>query len=114
MINNATSAFLLVAAYVVNIGIIIAPVIFLINKRIYNELSTMEGFPAFVRTTADLYGSQMYMVEERTRVEKKTSKDHFVTMNIGYDEIEKKPEEDKAWNAFDYMDEDNKEKENND
>lgn len=109
MLNSPISVFLLVAGYVVNIGIIIAPIIFLINKRIYNELSTMEGFPTFVRSTADLYGSQMYIVEERPRVEKKTGKDHFITMNIGYDEKEKKPEEDKAWNAFDYMDEEKKE-----
>ena len=74
----------------------------------------MDGFPTFIRTTADLYGSQMYIVEESPRVEKKTGKDHFITMDIGYDEEPKLPEKDKAWNAFDYMDEDKKETENND
>lgn len=109
VINAAISLFLVVGAYIFNFGILVAPIIFLINKPIYNKLSTMEGFPTFIRTTADLYGSQMYIAEERPRVEKKTNKDHFITMNIGYDEEPKKPEEDKAWNAFDYMDEEKKE-----
>ncbi len=114
MVNSALAMAFVIGAYVCNIGIIIAPIRFLINKRIYNRLSTMEGFPTFIRTTADLYGSQMYITEERPHVEKKTGKEHFITMNIGYDEGNKLPEKDKAWNAFDYMDEDKKEKENND
>lgn len=113
MVNSVLALVFVIGAYVCNFGIIISPIRFLINKRIYNRLSTMEGFPTFIRTTADLYGSQMYITEERPRVEKKMGKDHFITMNIGYDEP-KKPEEGKAWNAFDYMDEENKEKENND
>lgn len=109
IVNSAISMFLVIAAYVVNFGIIVAPIIFLINKRLYNELSEMEGFPTFIRTTADLYGSQMYILDEKPPIVKKTNKDHFITMNIGYDEEPKKPEEDKAWNAFDYMDEEKKE-----
>ena len=114
MINEVVSLFLVVGAYVFNFGILVAPIIFLINKPIYNRLSEMEGFPTFIRTTADLYGSQMYITEERPRVEKRTNKDHFITMNIGYDEEEKKPKEDKAWNAFDYMDEQKEERKQND
>lgn len=114
IMNSAISMFLLIAAYVINFGIITAPIIFLINKPIYNRLSTMEGFPTFIRTTADLYGSQMYILDEKPEIVKKTNKDHFITMDIGYDDQPKKPEEDKAWNAFDYMDKENKEKENND
>lgn len=105
MINEVISLFLVVGAYIFNFGILVAPIIFLINKPIYNRLSEMEGFPTFVRTTADLYGSQMYILDKKTPIVKRTNKDHFITMNIGYDDEPKKPEEDKAWNAFDYMDE---------
>ena len=112
MINEVISLFLVVGAYIFNFGILVAPIIFLINKPIYNRLSEMEGFPTFIRTTADLYGSQMYILDKKPPIVKRTNKDHFITMNIGYDDEPKKPEEDKAWNAFDYMDEkkeDNKE-----
>lgn len=105
MINEAISLFLVVGAYIFNFGILVAPIIFLINKPIYNSLSEMDGFPTFVRTTADLYGSQMYILDKKPPIVKRTNKDHFITMNIGYDDEPKKPEEDKAWNAFDYMDE---------
>ena len=105
MINEVISLFLVVGAYIFNFGILVAPIIFLINKPIYNRLSEMEGFPTFVRTTADLYGSQMYILDKKPPIVKRTNKDHFITMNIGYDDEPKKPEEDKAWNAFDYMDE---------
>ena len=103
MINEVISLFLVVGAYIFNFGILVAPIIFLINKPIYNRLSEMEGFPTFVRTTADLYGSQMYILDKKPPIVKRTNKDHFITMNIGYDDEPKKPEEDKAWNAFDYM-----------
>jgi hypothetical protein len=105
MINEVVSLFLVVGAYIFNFGILVAPIIFLINKPIYNRLSEMEGFPTFVRTTADLYGSQMYILDKKPPIVKRTNKDHFITMNIGYDDEPKNPEEDKAWNAFDYMDE---------
>ena len=105
MINEVISLFLVLGAYIFNFGILVAPIIFLINKPIYNRLSEMEGFPTFVRTTADLYGSQMYILDKKPPIVKRTNKDHFITMNIGYDDEPKKPEEDKAWNAFDYMDE---------
>ncbi len=109
MINEVISLFLVVGAYIFNFGILVAPIIFLINKPIYNRLSEMEGFPTFFRTTADLYGSQMYILDKKSPIVKRTNKDHFITMNIGYDHEPKKPEEDKAWNAFDYMDEKNEE-----
>ena len=112
MINEVVSLFLVVGAYIFNFGILVAPIIFLINKPIYNRLSEMEGFPTFVRTTADLYGSQMYILDKKTPIVKRTNKDHFITMNIGYDDEPKKPEEDKAWNAFDYMEEDKETKSN--
>lgn len=114
MVNNVMALMFMVAGYIADIGIITAPIKFLINKRIYNRLSEMDGFPTFIRTTSDIYGSQMYIAEDRPRVEKRSNKDHFITMDIGYDEEKKLPEKDKAWNAFDYMDEENKEKESND
>ena len=111
MINEVISLFLVVGAYIFNFGILVAPIIFLINKPIYNRLSEMEGFPTFIRTTADLYGSQMYILEERSRVVRRPNKDHFIRMDIGYDEP-KKTDDDKAWNAFDYMEEDKETKSN--
>ena len=110
MVNHVMALMFTMAGYIVNIGIITSPIKFLINKRIYNRLSEMDGFPTFIRTTSDLYGSQMYITEERPRAEKK-SKDGFITMNIGYDEP-KKTDNDKAWNAFDYMEEDKETKSN--
>ena len=76
----------------------------IINRPVYKALSKEEGFPSFIRNTADLYGDNLYIVEKQSPIKKRTISDNEkIVMNIGYDEKPKK--EDKAWNAFDYMDE---------
>lgn len=93
--------FILVIS-LVNLKILLPAIRFFINYPTYKELSKHEGFPSFVRTTADLYADKMYIVEKRepkkTRKLKDSEKFH---MDIGFEE---KPKEEKGWNAFDYMD----------
>lgn len=71
------------------------------NLSIYKKLSKREGFPSFYESATDLYGDDMYIVEKQEPL-KKLKKLEPIVMNIGYDE----KEEDKAWNAFDYLDKD--------
>ncbi len=93
-------------ALAVNNGIVFGTLRFLLNYPTYKQLSVMEGFPTFIRTTADLYGDKMYIVEKREPVVKKDlSQRQAKVMNIGYDEPKKEQKQDKGWNAFDYMDE---------
>lgn len=97
-------------ATIFNLKILLPAIRYIINYPMYKELSTHEGFPSFVRTTADLYADQMYIVEKRQSVKTRPlNDDEKFHIDIGYDEKPKK--EDKGWNAFDYMDEE-KEKEN--
>lgn len=78
---------------------------FYLNYRTYKELKGMPGFPSFISTTTDLYGDKLYIIEEQEPLVKNMSNKQKIVMDIGYDKPEKK--EDKAWNAFDYMDEEN-------
>ena len=71
----------------------------------------LPGFPSFITTTSDRYGEKMYITEAPVKPVKNIYGKKTIVMNIGYDEPEKK--EDKAWNAFDYMDEENNNEENN-
>ena len=103
------SAIFTVGAFIINPGMILGTIRFVLNYKYYKELSTMEGFPSFIRTTADLYGDKIYIVEKKEVVKRVDPSQKVVqVMDIGYGKEEKK--EDKAWNAFDYMDE--KEEEN--
>lgn len=96
-----------------NVKILLPAIRFIINHPMYKELSTHEGFPSFVRTTADLYADQMYIVEKRKPVKtRKLNDDEKFHIDIGVEEKPKK-EEDKGWNAFDYMDEEREEKDEN-
>ncbi len=79
---------------------------FYLNYRTYRELKGMPGFPSFISTTTDLYGDKLYIVEEQKPIVKNMNNKPKIVMDIGYNEPEKK--EDKGWNAFDYMDEENK------
>ncbi len=98
--------FLYLCALLVNNGMVFGTIRFMLNYRTYKELSVMEGFPTFVRTTADLYGDKIYIVEKREPVVKKDPSQRQVkVMDIGYDKPKKEKKEDKGWNAFDYMDE---------
>lgn len=92
------------ATSVYNIKILLPAIRFIINYPMYKELSTHEGFPSFVRTTADLYADQMYIIEKRAPVKtRRLTDDEKFHIDIGVNEKPKK--EDKGWNAFDYMDE---------
>ena len=108
--NSAFGLLFLIAAYLVNPGLILGTIRFVLNYKYYKELSTMEGFPSFIRTSADLYADKIYIVEKREVVKRRDPSEKVIrVMDIGYDN--EPPEEDKAWNAFDYMDEE-KESEN--
>ncbi len=97
---------------IINIKILLPAIRFIINYPMYKELSTHEGFPSFVRTTADLYADKMYIVEKRAPIKTRrlTDAEKF-HVDIGFDEKPKK--EDKGWNAFDYMDEEREENDEN-
>ena len=103
-LNSVISAFLLVAAYIVNFRMLVGILVYILNYKIYKKLSTQEGFPSFIRTTADLYADKMYIVEKPV-INKKTEPSQRVVrvMDIGLDDKPKKDEG--AWNAFNYMDE---------
>ncbi len=107
--NGIPCTWILITS-LLNTKIFLATVRYIINYPMYKELSHHEGFPSFVRNFADIYGSKMYIVEKQEPIKRKILSDNEkIEMNIGFDEKPKK--EDKAWNAFDYMDEE-KENEN--
>ena len=103
----------LLGAYVFNFGMVLGTIRYVLNYRLYKALSTQPGFPSFIRTTADLYGGQMYILEPQEPVIKKAPSPRPVkVMDIGFDD---KPKEDTgAWNAFGYMDEKDDEDDEND
>ena len=104
-------AFIL-AISLINIKILLPTIRYIINYPMYKELSTHEGFPSFVRNYADLYGDKLYIVEKMEPVKRRVLSDNEkIEMNIGFDEKPKK--EDKGWNAFDYMDEEREENNEN-
>ncbi len=112
VMNNFISAGLAIGFLVCSYRVWRACIMCIINRSIYKALSKEEGFPSFIRNTADLYGEQAYIVEKREPVKRRVLSDHEkIVMNIGLDEEPKK--EDKAWNAFDYMDEERKEENEN-
>ena len=81
---------------------------FYLNYGTYKQLKSLPGYPSFITTTSDRYGDKMYIAEEPVKPVKNIYGKKTIVMNIGYDEPPKK--EDKAWNAFDYMDEQNNSK----
>lgn len=83
----------------------------LLNFRLLTALSKEDGFPSFIRNTADELGSQMYILEKPPEVKlnderyyNKTT-DKAIYMDVGFDSPDKKPKED-TWNAFNYRDAD--------
>ena len=109
--NGIPCTWILVTS-LLNIKIFLATVRYIINYPMYKELSYHEGFPSFVRNFADLYGSKMYIVEKQEPVKRRILSDNEkIEMNIGFDEEPQK--ENKGWNAFDYMDEEGKEENEN-
>ena len=104
VMNNVVSAGLAVGFLVLSFRVWRACIMCIINRPVYKALSKEEGFPSFIRNTADLYGNEMYIVEKKEPITRRVSGDNEkIVMNIGFDDKPKK--EDKAWNAFDYMDE---------
>lgn len=102
--NGIPSVFVFVVS-LYNIIIVLPTLRFIINHHIYRQLSTQEGFPTFIRTYSQKYAKDMYILEDEQPIAKhnKITKDGMFVMNIGYDE---KPKQDEgAWNAFNYMDE---------
>lgn len=108
--GSGYGVFFMLGALCVNPWIIISPLRFLLNYKLFKKLSKMDGFPTFAKTTGETYGKYMYILEERPKPPPKKSKDDIIVMDIGFDEPPNK-QEDKGWNAFDYMDE-NKENKN--
>lgn len=95
----------------------------LCNFPIYKKLSGEPGFPSFVEDRGDLYGKELYILEEQKPIEKRKKIDPLV-INIGYDDEDEevnrrladfnykaKNEEvqkldNTAWNAFNYLETD--------
>ncbi len=106
--NHILGLGFVIAAYIINPGIIFGTIRFALNYKTYKQLSKEEGFPSFIRTTADLYGDRLYIVEKQEPIVKKDPSQRRVkVMDIGFDEKPKKKDEG-AWNAFNYMDEEKK------
>ncbi len=112
--NSAIGLFLFLGALVSCRWLFLSIIRFYLNYGIYKELENLPGFPSFITTTSDRYGDKMYIAEAPVKPVKNIYGKKTIVMNIGYNEPEKK--EDKAWNAFDYMDEEknNNEENNND
>ena len=108
LMNSTISAFMLAGAYIFGFRMLTNTIRYALNYKNYRLLSTQTGFPTFIRTTADLYGSKMYIVDKPVaKVRKDPSQRVVRVMDIGYDNKPKKDEG--AWNAFDYMDENKEE-----
>lgn len=98
------SVLLLLGAYFFGFRMFTGIIRYTLNYKNYKILSKQAGFPTFIRTTADLYGDRLYIVEKREPVVKGNLQQKRVkVMDIGYDDEPKKDEG--AWNAFNYMDE---------
>ncbi len=109
--NSAIGLFLFLGALLSCRWLFLSIIRFYLNYGTYKELKKLPGFPSFITTTADRYGDKMYITEEPVKPVKNIYGKKTIVMNIGYDEPEKK--EDKAWNAFDYMNEENNNHEEN-
>ncbi len=110
--NGIPMVFIFVSS-IFNIIIVLPTLRYILNHHIYRQLSTQEGFPTFIRTNSQKYAKDLYVVEKEPKVEKKqASNKGKIVMDIGYDE---KPKQDEgAWNAFNYMDEQKNSDENGD
>ena len=107
--TSGIAVFMLAGAYLVGFRMFTGMIRYILNYKSYRILSKQAGFPTFIRTTADLYADKMYIVEKQAPLVKKDPSQRVVrVMDIGYDNKPKKDEG--AWNAFDYMDEENDEK----
>ena len=113
MAGSDIAVLCIIGAFVFNPGIVIGTIRYILNYRLYKELSTQPGFPSFIQNTADMYADKMYIVEPQAPVVKKDPSQRPVrVMDIGYDNKPKK--DDGPWNAFDYMDKKDNEDDEND
>lgn len=82
-----------------------------LNRDIYRQLKKEKGFPSFVQTATEEFASEMFIAAQpMPKVDKSKTNDEPIVMNIGFEE---KKERKKAWNAFDYMDNEEDNNENN-
>ncbi len=111
VMTNFMSAAFALGALLFGVPTILCSIRFILNYHIYKGLSKYEGFPHFIKTTAELYGDKLYIVDKKEPVkQQKKTKDGMIIMDIGYDEKSKK--DDGPWNAFDYRDSLKKDDEN--
>lgn len=104
LVTSDIALVLLVGAYFFGFRMFASMLRYILNYKNYKILSKQTGFPTFIRTTADLYGDRLYIVEKTEPMQKMNLQQKRVkVMNIGYDDMPKQDEG--AWNAFDYMDE---------
>lgn len=103
-----TGHFLILGLYLVLLyfcrWIFVGTVRFYLNYRYYKKLKHLPGYPSFLATNQDIFAKQIYITDDKPEPVKKSTPKNAIVMNIGYDGDKK---EDKAWNAFDYMEETN-------
>ncbi len=111
-VKNDIGLLCILGAFAFNFGLVLGTIRYVLNYRLYKELSKQPGFPSFIQTTADKYGSQLYVTEPMQPRPTTPTKRPVKVMDIGFDD---KPKKDTgAWNAFDYMDKkDDEENEDN-
>lgn len=121
--NVIASGFIIIGMAYFSVAMLPWLIKWIINYPVYKKLSKEKGFPSFIEHASDLYGDEMYILEEQKPIVKGEKLEPII-MNIGYDEDEKKYKnintfdyheknkgnmslrEDKGWNAFDYLDKD--------
>ena len=69
--NNFMSAGLAIGFLILSRRVWLACIMCLINRPIYKALSKEEGFPSFIRNTADLYGDEIYIVEKQEPIKRR-------------------------------------------
>jgi hypothetical protein len=110
--KNEIGLLCILGAFVFNFGMVLGTIRYVLNYRLYKELSRQPGFPSFIQTTADKYAGQLYITEPAEPKPAPTGKRPVKVMDIGFDDEPKK--DIGAWNAFDYMDKKDDEENGND
>ena len=78
--NNFMSVGLAICFLILSRRVWLACIMCIINRPIYKALSKEEGFPSFIRNTADLYGEQAYIVEKQAPIKRKVINDNEKTV----------------------------------
>ena len=121
--NVVTLGLIVVVLCYYNIFILPGLIKWLVNFPMYKKLSKEPGFPSFFDTKKELYGDDYYIVEEIKPIVKRTNQEKLI-INIGYDdeddEVNKRLADfnykeknetvqkldNTAWNAFNYLEDD--------